>query len=94
MSIPSIGPARLGWADVDIDVSWYGMNEEETSKALWSQSVLRREGSLASAALNERVDFGRSRADGLVGWCCGFWGLGKWRLDALEVETERGQGFQ
>jgi hypothetical protein len=42
------------------------MNEEETSKALWSHSVLRREGSLASTAQNEGVDFGRSRADGLV----------------------------
>jgi hypothetical protein len=58
------------------------MNEEETSKALLSDSVLRREGSLASAALNEVVDFGRSRADELVGWYRGFWGLGKWRLTA------------
>jgi hypothetical protein len=70
------------------------MNEEETSKALLSDSVLRKEGSLASAALNEVVDFGRSRADELVGWYRGFWGLGKWRLTATGVETERGCGAQ
>ena len=33
---------------------------------MWSQLVLRREGSLASETLNEGVDFGRSRADELV----------------------------
>lgn len=27
-------PARLGWADVDIEALWYDVNEEETSKAL------------------------------------------------------------
>lgn len=65
------------------------MNEEETSKALGSQPVLRREGSLASAALNELPTLAEAGPMG-----CRFWGLGKWRLEALEVETERGWGFQ
>ena len=95
MRISSLGLATLGWADVDIDIPWYDMNEEEKSKALQSQSalsVLRTEGGLASAALNEGVDFGRSRADRWAGrwWLAadsGVWGSGGWK--ALEVETER-----